>query len=243
MTTPTYDRIADVLEGLGLRARGGFPAVAADGVPPLAGGRPAVTLVLAGNAGPAMWAAFAADCPDTARDNEAYPSALDSWSRDVLERAAGAFGGPEQCMPLFPFGGPPHLPFQRWAQRAESVHPSPLGPLVHPTYGLWHAYRGALAFAAPIDLPGRDDHRSPCEPCTDRPCLKACPVGAHGHGPFRLGVCIRHVDSEAGAECMSRGCLARRACPVGTTYRYAPDQARFHMTAFRRANRSAAAGS
>ena len=34
---------------------------------------------------------------------------------------------------------------------------------------------------------------------------------------------------------MDGGCLARRACPVGTACRYAPDQMRFHMVAFRRA--------
>ena len=40
---------------------------------------------------------------------------------------------------LFPFGGPPHFPFQQWARRAEPVHPSPIGLLIHPIYGLWHS--------------------------------------------------------------------------------------------------------
>jgi hypothetical protein len=31
---------------------------------------------------------------------------------------------------------------------------------------------------------------------------------------------------------MTGGCLARRACPVGTDYAYDPRQAAFHMTAF-----------
>jgi hypothetical protein len=33
---------------------------------------------------------------------------------------------------------------------------------------------------------------------------------------------------------MGEGCRARRACPVGRDYRYAPDQAAFHMRPFRR---------
>ena len=37
--------------------------------------------------------------------------------------------------------------------RAEAVAPSPLGILIHPDYGLWHAYRGALAFAERLALP------------------------------------------------------------------------------------------
>src|SRR4030095_137820 len=43
----------------------------------------------------------------------------------------------------------------RWAMRAEAVAPSPLGILIHPDYGLWHAYRGALAFAERLALPPR----------------------------------------------------------------------------------------
>ena len=54
---------------------------------------------------------------------------------------------------LFPFGGPPWLPFQRWAMKADCVTASPLGILIHPDFGLWHAYRGALAFAEQLDLP------------------------------------------------------------------------------------------
>ena len=53
----------------------------------------------------------------------------------------------------------------RWAQRAEPLHPSPLGVLIHPVHGLWHAYRGALAFAEPIELPPRADLPSPCASC------------------------------------------------------------------------------
>jgi hypothetical protein len=34
---------------------------------------------------------------------------------------------------------------------------------------------------------------------------------------------------------MSRGCLARHACPVGQGFAYAPAQAEFHMRAFRAA--------
>jgi ferredoxin len=60
------------------------------------------------------------------------------------------------------------------------VFPSPIGLLVHPRWGLWHAWRGALAFPAPIDLPPLLQAPNPCTLCP-RPCLtggrQACPVG------------------------------------------------------------------
>lgn len=208
----------------GLILRGGFYPVAEDSVP----GDPA-TLVLVGNAGPDMWRAF-----EIARAVGRYADSanpLDDWVRDVLSAAAAEFG----ATPLFPFGGPPHLPFQRWAQRAEPVYASPLGVLIHPDYGLWHAYRGALAFADRLDLPKRDDRPRPCDSCADKPCLSACPVAAFGSDGYDVPVCITHIAEPAGADCMDLGCRARRACPVGRDFIYEPANAAFHMAAFRRA--------
>ena len=96
------------------------------------------TIVLAGMAGRDGWGAFAASAE--ALDGLDHP--LDRWSRRLIEGLARELG----ALALFPFGGPPFWPFQQWARRAEPVHPSPIGLLIHPVYGLWHSYRGALAF-------------------------------------------------------------------------------------------------
>ncbi len=218
--------IEDAIRAAGLTPRGAFHPAEGDGVPALADGRAAATLVLAGNAGPDMWRAFAAS--EIARDGEAH--GLDRWSRSMLDRVADGLGAEA----LYPFGGPPYNPFQRWAMRAEPVHPSPIGPLIHPDYGLWHAYRGALAFAERLDLPPRDDRPSPCERCPDRPCLATCPVGAFTEGHYAVKDCAAYLVSEAGADCMANSCAARRACPIGRDYAYGPEQSRFHMTAFRK---------
>lgn len=216
------DELSQLHEALadhGLLLRGGFHPVPDDGVPGDSG-----TLVLVGNAGPAMWNAFATVC-------DAYgdaPNPLDAWISDVLGRVAADAG----AVPLFPFGGPPHLPFQRWAQKAEPVHPSPVGVLIHPEFGLWHAYRGALAFAETLDLPPRDIRPSPCATCADKPCLSACPVGAFDGEAYDVPACVGHIRTPAGADCMERGCRARRACPIGQGYVYMPAQAAFHMQAF-----------
>ncbi len=219
-----FAAIAEELKPTGLILRGGFHPEPADAVPGSVG-----TLVLVGNAGMAMWQAFARE----AGAGSGSGNPLDDWIRERLTGIADDLG----AVPLFPFGGPPFLPFQRWAQRAEPTYPSPLGLLIHPDYGLWHAYRGALAFAERIDLPAPDSRPSPCESCADKPCLATCPVEAFSGDGYDVPACVSHLATRAGADCVEDGCRARRACPVGRDFVYAREQAGFHMRAFFAANR------
>ncbi len=212
-----YEAIAGRLARHGLIARGGFRPLAGDGVP-----GDAAVVVMVGNAGAAMWRRFAAES-DGGRD------AMNRWSRRVIDRVAVELG----ATALYPFDGPPWLPFQRWAQRAEAVFPSPVGMLIHPEHGLWHAYRGALAFTAEVEgLPEAAGAASPCESCADKPCLTTCPVGAFGGDGYDVPACAAHLKAPQGADCMTLGCRARRACPVGRQATYLPEQAAFHMAAF-----------
>lgn len=220
------DEIEQSLLEAGLSPRGAFHPAADDGVPPLAAATRARTLVLAGNAGPQMWRAFAA-----ARAGNGMT--LDQWSARVLGELAARLG----ARAVYPFQRP-YLPFQRWAMRAEACHLSPLGLLIHPDYGLWHGYRGALLFAEAMALPPRDCRPSPCESCAARPCLSACPVAAFDRGAYDVGACARNLAAAPASACMESGCLARHACPVGRDHRHAPEQARFHMRAFLRSQRS-----
>jgi hypothetical protein len=183
------------------------------------------TIVLAGMVGREGWSAFAAS-PE-AGDGLADP--LDRWSRRVIEALARELGGKA----LFPFGGPPYLPFQQWAQRAEPVHPSPIGILIHPRYGLWHSYRGALGLSEKLAISEPAAVPSPCESCTGRWCLNTCPVGAFSSVGYDVAACVAYVKSE-GADCMALGCRAHRACPVGAEHAYGPEQANFIMRAFLR---------
>ena len=223
-----FNEIERALQNAGLTPRGAFHPEAGDGVPSLATDAPARTVVLAGNAGPLMWAAF-----DAAR---AAGETLDAWSRRVLTALASRL----DARAVFPFERP-YLPFQRWAMRAEACHPSPLGLLIHPDYGLWHGYRGALLFAAAIGLPPPDRRESPCANCSDRPCLGACPVRAFDAAAYDVAACAGHLALLPQPACMDIGCLSRHACPVGREYRYAPAQARFHMLSFLRNHRPDAA--
>jgi len=193
------------------------------------------TLVLIGNAGPDMWRAFAAsDC------DPGNPNPLDDWSRRTIEEIAERLSNDLQCptSALFPFDGPPYHPFQRWAVRSGNAFPTPIGPLVHPVYGMWHAYRGALCIERLLELPVNDVSTSPCATCADKPCLKTCPVGAVTTEGYDVPACLDLLEKEPVGECASTGCMARKACPVGREFIYEEAQARFHMEKFLKAYRS-----
>jgi len=187
------------------------------------------TLVLVGFVGRGHWPTFAAS-PEAA---DGAPDPLDRWSRRVIDAIAERLGAGA----IFPFGGPPWAPFVCWAQKAEPVYRSPIGILIHPDWGLWHSWRGALAFVERIDLPAPDRRPSPCESCRDKPCLTACPVSAFTPAGYDIAACTDHIGAPKGAECMDRGCRARLACPVGAARRYSHEQAQFHMRAFLNAQR------
>ncbi|SBW05513.1 conserved hypothetical protein [uncultured Alphaproteobacteria bacterium] len=199
----------------GLIVLGGFPVEAGD--PPLPSGAPARFGALIGNAGPAMWRAFAA-----ARRDEPHP--LNAWNRRVVDPVAADLG----ATAVYPFDEP-FLPFHRWAGRTGTIFASPMTPAIHPVYGTWFGLRGALFSAEPLaDMPPPVAH--PCESCVEKPCLDVCPADA-----IRTkdgGRCLDHLERHPESDCVAHACRARRACPVGREFAYRPDQARFHMEAF-----------
>jgi hypothetical protein len=221
------DLVADIAAGLaenGLILRGGFNFGAQDNPPPGPSGAPARAVLLVGQAGAAPW-------PHFLRWRESRPAdlanPLDTWSREVIGAVANQCGaravGPNDK---------PFLPFQQWAMRAEGLKPSPLGILMHPRYGLWHAYRGALLFGHEILFPAADKVVHLCDACIDKPCLKACPVDAYSTDGFAYQACLSHVRGAHGGACRTTGCLDRNACPYGTAYRYPAEVQAFHMAAF-----------
>ncbi len=224
------DRIEKDVQAQGLLVFGGFWPDAADRVAPLPDGRAVATVLMIGNAGPAAWQAFAA----SVEAGDGAPHPMNRWCKRVLGRLAADLGGAA----VFPSDGPPYPPFVAWAKRAAPVHESPLGMLIHPVYGLWHAYRGALALPERLPLPVPEAAAYPCASCQDKPCLTACPVSAFGPRGYDVAACVAHIETPAGADCMTLGCRARRACPIGRSFVYDPPQAAFHMAAFAAARRA-----
>ena len=217
--TPPSSRRSPARPARARRLRG---AATTTHCPPARAGTPAAAIVLLGNAGGELWPAFSAG-----RRDEPHP--LDEWAR----RTVGARSPRASTRrAVYPSDRPWH-PFQQWAMRAEPVAPSPIGLLIHPDYGLWHAYRAALLLdEAPADLPPRVDRPVPCATCVGRPCLHACPVGAHSAAGFDVAACERHLRSDVAPHCMEVGCRSRDGCPVGRDSRSPDEQVAFHQRAF-----------
>lgn len=216
--------IAATLAAYGLILRGGFAFAADDAAPAGLSGLPAKSVLLVGQAGAAPW-------PHFLRWREVQPQGLenplDSWSRDVIGDVARRYG----ARAVSP-SDKPYLPFQQWAVRAEGLKPSPLGILMHPEFGLWHAYRGALLFDVYIDVEAPQEESHLCDLCDGKPCLKSCPVGAYSEAGFAYRDCVDHVRGALGAPCRKGGCLDRNVCPFGIAYRYPIEVQAFHMASF-----------
>jgi hypothetical protein len=204
----------------GLAIVGAFHARDGDSVP-----EEVETMCLLGADGPGMWDVFSGS-PEMA---DGRPDAMDRWSRRVIGKLAEELG----AVALFPFGGPPYQPFQRWAARGEAAVSSPVAMQVTPQRGLWASYRGALGFGTRIGLPDAVAV-NPCLACP-QPCLSACPVDAFAGGVYDVPRCVEHISSPAGHACREGGCLVRHVCPAGAEATPPAAQCRFHMEAFIRA--------
>lgn len=220
----TVEEIAAALAASGLILRGGFSFGDDEMAPAGLSGAPAKSMLLVGQAGAASWPYFQRWRERQARD---IANPLDSWSREVIGTIAQGCG----ARAVSP-SDRPYLPFQQWAMRAEGLKPSPLGILMHPTYGLWHVYRGALLFEDEISLPEPHAAIHLCDTCVSKPCLNSCPVCAYSVDGFTHQACLAHVRGKDGTPCLAGGCLDRNACPYGAEYRYPPEVQAFHMAAF-----------
>ncbi|MDJ0614203.1 MAG: ferredoxin [Rhizobiaceae bacterium] len=189
--------------------------------------------IVIGNAGPEMWRVFSV----SAEFGDGLPNPMNRWTRRVLEEAALNFC--DFC--IFPFDEP-YWPFQRFLSSASHIGQSPLGLYIHPEFGLWHALRGVLVFEdrqrfdSLFNTKGFDVKeliQHPCDTCADKPCLSACPVGAFNGTALDVKSCFEHLDADHDPKCMTLGCRARHACPVGNEYRYDAEQIRFHMRSYR----------
>lgn len=180
------------------------------------------TLLMVGPAEPGFWAHVTSQ-PEW----DGTPDPVDRWSRRVIGRVACDLG----AKALFPFGGPPYHPFHQWALRTGQVWDSPVRLLVHARQGLMVSFRAALALKEAIAPPAPAPR--PCDTCP-APCLTACPAEALTGKGYDLPACHAFLDQPEGRDCMSGGCLVRRACPVSRSYARMPEQSAYHMGQFHR---------
>lgn len=180
------------------------------------------SIALIGPMGGAVWWDIVTASPEW---QDGTPDPVDRWSRRVLTGLAEEFG----ATALFPFGGPPWLPFQRWALESGRAWQSPVMLLVHATSGLWVSFRGALALPFALET---DPLPNPCQTCADRPCLTACPTGALTGAGYDVPACHAFLDSAPGQTCMDMGCRVRAACPVSVRHARLAAQSAHHMSRF-----------
>lgn len=214
----------------GLVIRGGFNADTDNHLGIQLEGVRAKSLILLGNAGSSIWDSFSASTEF--EDGKADP--LNRWSERVGNEMAKKTNGKA----FFPFGGPPYQPFIQWAKKAEALKNSNIGMLIHPKYGLWHAYRFAIAYPVSFDeLNNTKTTEDICAKCESQACLNTCPVGAFqtddmNQADYDVKTCYDYLKANPTSKCLTHTCEARFACPEGHEFHYQPDHARFHMTAF-----------
>lgn len=180
------------------------------------------TLLLLGPKEPGFWAHLKSQ-PEW----DDQPDPVDRWSRRVIGCIACHLG----AKALFPFGGPPYHPYYQWALRTGRVWDSPVRLLVHAGQGLMVSFRGALALKEAVGVP--PPATKPCDACP-APCLVACPAGAITEAGYDVPRCHGFLDQPDGVDCLSGGCLVRRACPVSQSYARLPEQSAYHMGQFHR---------
>lgn len=180
------------------------------------------TLALIGPDEPAFWPVFEASTE--MKDGKANP--LDRWSKRIITPWAKALG----ATAIYPSDGPPYAPFIGWALKSGAIWKSPVGLLVHAKSGLFISFRAALAL--PYDYPEEVPATAPCDTCRDKACLSACPVDALRGDSYDVAACHAFLGSDTGVDCLTRGCRARRACPISHAYGRVEVQSAFHMKAF-----------
>ena len=215
----TLDKVAGRARASGLDVFGALHPDERDGLP-----AQVRTLVLLGPAEPGFWPRVTAE-PEF---SDGRPDALDRWSQRVSGGIASQFG----AQAYFPFTGPPWRPFIDWAQRSGRAWASEVGILVHDTAGLMVSYRGALGLPERLELPAPGAR--PCDTCTGKPCLGACPVVALTSQGYDIPACKRYLSSAAGSDCLNSGCRVRRACPLSQAHGRHAEQSGYHMRHFAR---------
>lgn len=122
-----------------------------------------------------------------------------------------------------------HFPLQKLGRALNLSTASPLGLDLNADYGAWFAFRGAFLTNKKVDLSMPPAALSPCESCSEKPCIKTCPAEAIKHNsPFNVNKCseYRFIKKSMCGDV----CLARLSCPYKKEHQYSEEQINYHMS-------------
>jgi len=176
-------------------------------------------LLLFGHAGKRFWQRLI-------ESKVTSPNQVDDRSVQVIKTCLANVASASDYKILYP--GSSMLPLQDLGRLSGWHHDSPLGLGIHPSYGLWFAYRGVVlsktTFTPTVSL----TNPSPCLSCKDKNCIATCPAKALSPDRFDVKKCVSYRLTEE-STCTAK-CIARIACPVGSEHRYAEDQLNYHYS-------------
>jgi NAD-dependent dihydropyrimidine dehydrogenase PreA subunit len=176
-------------------------------------------LILFAHAGRRLWERVQAEPVPLPHPIDTYSlRTVEQWLAQALPRARYRF--------VYPRGLPAgqHVGLQRLGTLAGWHHASPFMVGVDARWGSWFAYRVAVLTDTALPASPTEDHGHPCEGCSAKPCISACPAHALDAGTMDVDACQQYRLQENSSCALA--CLARQACPVGAEHRYEDSQIR-----------------
>jgi len=193
-------------------------------------------LLLFGHGGKRFWQAlrehFGIKAEAEAADIQALRDAdpVDRYSETVVREFLLATQADASFEFVYP--GPFILNLQDLGALAGWHHPSPLMVGMNAEYGTWFAYRALVLANTDFsttnirdELP-TEDLDSPCQSCSSRACMHACPANAIAQEQFNLSACLSYRQQDNSL--CAQNCVARYACPVASEHRYTEEQMHYH---------------
>ena len=181
------------------------------------------SVVVLGSGGRRLWDRFVQHLTAEPRALIEQPHPLDAFVEGLL-RAADPDPGPDRRWVRCAADDGQDLDFRSLAWGAGLGWPSPMGLLLHPTFGPWIGLRAAC-FTTEALKPTPLAQLPVCGRC-EAPCATACPAGAVAKArPFDLGACAAFHRTPG--PCATT-CHSRRACPVGQDHQYSDLQLHYH---------------
>lgn len=170
-------------------------------------------LILFGHGGRRLW-----DCVQASGIGGDNP--IDDYSIQTISEWFAQHAPNRHYRILYP--GKQPIGLQALGQLAGWHHPAPFKVGIDGEWGSWFAYRAVVIAESNFRPDLAVDRNNPCQPCSAKPCISACPAAAMADGDFALGKCLDYRQ-QADSRC-AHTCLARLACPVGSEHRYTPAQ-------------------